>query len=95
MGFVTNLLNPKIAVMYLSLLPQFIEPGHGSILQQSLILGTTQIVISLAINAMIAIMAGSVALTLARHPKWANLQRYIMAAVLSGLATKMLADGKT
>lgn len=95
MGFVTNILNPKIAVMYLSLLPQFLEPGHDSILQQSLILGSIQIVISLAVNAMIAIMAGSVALTLARHPKWATLQRWIMATVLSGLATRMMMDGKT
>src|SRR5436190_8220295 len=38
MGFVTNLLNPKIAVMYLSLLPQFISPDHGSVLAQSLML---------------------------------------------------------
>src|ERR1700722_3386518 len=38
MGFVTTLFNPKIAVMYLSLLPQFITPaaGHGSVLAQSL-----------------------------------------------------------
>lgn len=68
MGFVTNLLNPKIAVMYLSLLPQFIQPEQGSVLAQSLALGTVQIVISLAVNALIAIGAGSVAGFLAGRP---------------------------
>ncbi len=60
MGFITNLANPKIAVMYLSLLPQFITPGHGSVLTQSLALGTVQISISLAVNALIAVTAGSI-----------------------------------
>jgi threonine/homoserine/homoserine lactone efflux protein len=36
-GFVTNLLNPKRAVLYLSLLPQFIEPRYGHVFDQSLI----------------------------------------------------------
>jgi threonine/homoserine/homoserine lactone efflux protein len=39
MGLVTNLLNPKLAMIYVSLLPQFISPERGSVLTQSLLLG--------------------------------------------------------
>src|ERR1700760_2726946 len=62
MGFVTNLLNPKIAMLYLALLPQFIEPTAGSVLTQSLVLGAIQIAISVSVNAIIALAAGSIAL---------------------------------
>lgn len=94
MGFVTNLLNPKIAVMYLSLLPQFIQPGHGSVLAQSLVLGGAQIAISITINAIIAIAAGSIAVFLARRPRWLAVQRWLMGTVLAGLALRLIADGK-
>src|SRR3954462_9653677 len=89
MGFVTNLLNPKIAMLYLALLPQFIDPSHGSVLGQSLALGFTQIVISVSVNAVIAMAAGSIALFLGTRPTWLKLQRWLMGTVLAGLALRM------
>jgi len=94
MGFVTNLLNPKIAMLYLALLPQFIDPTAGSVLTQSLALGSIQIVISVSVNAMIALAAGSIALFLGTRPTWLLLQRWLMGTVLAGLAVKMAFEAR-
>lgn len=95
MGLVTNLLNPKVAVMYLSLLPQFIDPnGHGSVLVQSLALGSLQILISVSVNAVIACMAGSIAVFFVTRPGWQVLQRWLMGSVLMGLAVRMAVEGR-
>ena len=95
MGLVTNLLNPKVAVMYLSLLPQFIDPnGHGSVLVQSLALGSLQILISVSVNAVIACMAGSIAVFFVIRPGWQVLQRWLMGSVLMGLAVRMAVEGR-
>jgi threonine/homoserine/homoserine lactone efflux protein len=89
MGFVTNLLNPKIAMLYLALLPQFIDPTAGSVLTQSLVLGSTQTIISVGVNGLIALGAGSIALFLGERPTWIKLQRWLMGTVLAGLAVRM------
>jgi threonine/homoserine/homoserine lactone efflux protein len=94
MGLVTNLLNPKIAVLYLSLLPQFIDPVHGGVLGQSLILGTTQIAISLSVNALVAVTAGSIAAFLADRPLWLVVQRWMMGTVLAGMALRIATDAR-
>jgi len=94
MGFVTNLLNPKIAMLYLALLPQFIDPAVGSVLTQSLALGAIQTFISVGVNAMIALAAGSIALFLGTRPTWLLLQRWLMGTVLAGLAVKMAFEAK-
>jgi threonine/homoserine/homoserine lactone efflux protein len=94
MGFVTNLLNPKIAMLYLALLPHFIDPERGNVLAQTLVLGTTQIAVSVTVNALIAVTAGTIASFLAERPLWIVLQRWLMGCVLGGLALRMAFDDK-
>lgn len=95
MGLMTSLFNPKVAVLYLSLLPQFISVDNGSsVLSQSLILGSAQILVSLTVNTLIVMAAGSMALFLTQKPTWAAAQRWLMGTVLFGFAVRMAVDGR-
>ncbi|MEU8226273.1 LysE family translocator [Kribbella sp. NPDC048915] len=92
MGLMTNLLNPKIAVLYIALIPQFVDPGAGRVWLQSLILGAVQIGVALSVNAVIVILAGAIAAFLANRPRWLRVQRFAMGSVLGLLAVKLAVD---
>jgi len=92
MGFMTNALNPKIAVFYLSVFPQFIRPDHGSVFTQSVELGLVQIAVSFAVNLLIILSAARLAAWFARNPLWLAVQRFFMGFVLAGLALRLALD---
>ncbi|MEH3075057.1 MAG: LysE family translocator [Quadrisphaera sp.] len=89
-GLATNVLNPKIALMYAALLPQFVSSGAGSAHQQLLQLGAVQIVVAVTVNALIVVSAARLAASLRRRPRLMLAQRLTTAGLLMCFAVRTL-----
>lgn len=95
MGLVTNLLNPKAAIMYLALIPQFVDQGAGNVVAQGFQLGAIQIAVAMAVNGAIIIAAGSIAVFLQRKPMWMRWQRWATGTLLGAVGVKLAIDAPT
>ncbi|QOT81395.1 LysE family translocator [Cupriavidus basilensis] len=94
MGATTSLLNPKLAMTFLSVLPQFINYRDGNVLEQSLVLGSSLIIAFATVNGAVAICSGSMATLLSRRPGLLLAQRWAMGAVLLVLGANMMLDAR-
>jgi threonine/homoserine/homoserine lactone efflux protein len=85
-GFFVALLNPKTALFFAALLPQFISPG-GAPLPQSLLLGCVFIAIALCTDTIYVLSASALAAAIRNRSAWQSYGRYISAATFIGLGT--------
>jgi threonine/homoserine/homoserine lactone efflux protein len=85
-GFIASTLNPKVAVFYLSLFPQFIDPGAGGVFAQSLVLGVVHVGISTLFDGLLVTIAGALAAWFAARPLWLRTQRWFLGGAFGVLA---------
>lgn len=88
-GLWTNLLNPKMALFMLALLPQFLKPEAGSIVLQVIVLATILNVMGFVTNGIVILAASRIGHALARRPSLARLPQRLMGAVFGGLAVRL------
>jgi threonine/homoserine/homoserine lactone efflux protein len=91
-GMLTSILNPKVALFYLALFPQFVDPARGSVLAQSLLLAAVQIVIDGLCDMMFVLAASQAAGWLAERPSWLAAQRWVLGGMFAGIALKLALD---
>ncbi|WP_299538920.1 LysE family translocator [uncultured Streptomyces sp.] len=87
-GLLTNLLNPKIALLYAALLPQFLDPHSGPAWAQMLQLGAVQIVVGVGVNGLIMLGAARVSGFLAARPRAMAAQRFAAGGLLGVFALR-------
>jgi len=88
-GVVTDLLNPKVALFFISFLPQFVDPSAGSPALQILFFGLLFHVTGVPVNLVVALAGGRFATLLAQRPGWARIQGWISGTVLVGLGLRL------
>jgi threonine/homoserine/homoserine lactone efflux protein len=91
-GMITSILNPKVAMFQLALFPQFVDPAHGSVLAQSLLLGATQVVVHVAGDSMFVLAAAGVRRWFGQRPAWSVWSKRILASVFGALAARLALD---
>jgi threonine/homoserine/homoserine lactone efflux protein len=84
-GLVTNLLNPKAAIFYVAVLPEFVQVDGGPMVAQTLMLSVIYVGIATAIHAGIVLLAGSLQGTIATPDRRRTVRRGL-ALVLFGIA---------
>ena len=84
-GAVTELLNPKTALFFLTFLPQFCQPENGPLVLQVLVLGSASVALNTLVDVVVAFAAGGISQGLRARPRMWRRQQLTTGSILIGL----------
>lgn len=84
-GIMTEVLNPKTALFFLSFIPQFVIPSAGHLVFQFLLLGGISVGLNTAADLLVVTLAGALAHKMRENPKLIRRQRTASGLGMIGL----------
>ena len=89
-GFMTNVLNPKVALFFLAFMPQFVDPARSTVTLQVIVYGLIDMALCLVWLSTVAVIAGSARRWLVQQRSFWSVQRWFTGGVLVFLGIRLL-----
>ena len=93
-GVIVNVLNPKTALFFFAFLPQFVDPTHGSVSLQIMLLGLIFVGMGMITDSTYAIVSSLLAGRLRDSRRFKYVQRYVSGTVFVGLGITAALAGR-
>lgn len=86
-GILTEVLNPKTALFFLSFIPQFVNRAHGHVFLQFVMLGILSVALNTAADIVVTLLAGPLGQRIRGSARFRRRQRTLTGTVMIGLGT--------